>query len=190
MARAELVRRLTELEALDDDVVVGSGKPMPRASRVTAEPVHRLSVDLDDGRHIAVDLDGLIHRAAPFAHLHDAAPLLDVAIVHEGAALRVAADPKLEIGIDLILALAERQRPMRGQDFGAWMQRHQLSDNTAADVLGLARRTVQGYKAAATVPPLVAVACRAFDADLALMPALYHPRHPGRRRKSPDPAVA
>ena len=69
---------------------------------------------------------------------------------------------------------------MSGDDFAAWMRRHELSENAAADVLGIARRTVQGYKAASAVPPLVAVACAPSTPDPALLLALYRPRRAGR----------
>ena len=64
---------------------------------------------------------------------------------------------------------------MSGDDFAAWMRRHELSENAAADVLGIARRTVQGYKAASAV----AVAAPSTP-DPALLLALYRPRRAGR----------
>ena len=191
MAHPELLRRLAELDGLDDDAVVDSGEPLSQAVAAEATGPCRLRVRFDDGRVAEACLEGLASRSEHFARLRDPAVLARVEPVHDGAALRFAGDEALEIGADLIAALADRQRPMTGQDFAAWMRRHGLSDNTAADVLGLARRTVQGYKAAAAVPPLVAIACRAFDAARALLPALYRPRRPGRRRASPPkPAAA
>lgn len=180
MANAQLLSRLAVIDELDDEAVVDTGRPVPRATTVAVAGPLRLRVQYEDGREAEADLSGLAHTSRHFAALRDAATFARVEPVHGGAALRFGDDPQLELGADLVLALAERQRPMTGAEFAAWMRRHGLSENAAADVLGLARRTVQGYKAAATVPLLVAVACRAFDADRALLPALYRPRRPGR----------
>jgi len=182
MAESELVRRLAALDHLADDEIVDSGTPVPRAVAVEATGRYRLRVRFDDGRVADADLEGLAHRSKHFAALRDPAVVAGAEIAHDGAALRFGGDADLEIGSDLALALAERQRPMSGTDFTAWMRRHQLSENAAAGVLGLARRTVQGYKVVPEVPAVVAVACRAVDADRALLPALFRPRRPGRRR--------
>ena len=182
MADAEFLSRLAEVEAADDDAVLDSGRRLSRAVAVEVTGPYRLRARFDDGRVAEADLEGLVHRSGHFARLRDPAVLGQVELAHEGAALRFAGDESLELGAELLLALAERQRPMSGADFSAWIRRHELSENTAADVLGLARRTVQGYKAASVVPALVAVACRAFDADRDLLPALYRPRRAGRRK--------
>jgi hypothetical protein len=184
MAGAELLKRLAEFEAVDDDALISSGRTLTRVVEVNAIGPYALRVRLEDGRMAEADLEGLAYRSEHFTALRDPAVVAQVEPVHEGAALRFAGDDSLEVGMDLIVALAERQRAMTGSEFATWMRRHGLSDNTAADVLGLARRTVQGYKVARQLPALVAVACRAFDADETLLPALYHPRRPGRRRRS------
>jgi hypothetical protein len=183
VARAELLKRLAELEAVDDDAVISSERPLTRIIEASATGPYSVRVLLQDGRVAEADLEGLAYRSEHFAALRDPALVAQVERAHGGAALRFAGNDRLEVGADLIVALAERQRTMTGSEFAAWMRRHGLSDNTAADVLGLARRTVQGYKVAHRLPALVTVACRAFDADQTLLPALYHPRRPGRRRR-------
>jgi hypothetical protein len=180
MAEAELLKRLAQLDGLADDEVLDSGVPGIRAVAVDVTGPHRVRVRYDDGRSAETDLEGLAWRSRSFAALRDPSVVAQAELAHAGAALRFGGDPWLEIGAGLVLALAERQRPMSGAEFAAWMRRHALSENAAAGILGLARRTVQGYKAASFVPPLVAVACRAFEADPALLPALYRPRRPGR----------
>ena len=189
VATAELLRRIAELELVEDDALISSGRPLTRIVEACATGPYTVRARFADGRTGDVDLEGLAYRSEHFAALRDPAMVARAELVHEGAALRFANDERLEVGADLIVALAERQRAMSGSEFVAWMRRHGLSDNTAADVLGLARRTIQGYKVAASLPPLIAVACRAFDADRTLLPALYHPRRPGRRRRnSPEAA--
>jgi Protein of unknown function (DUF2442) len=190
VAHAELLSRLAEIEGLPDEEVVRSGASLPRAVAVEVVGPFRLRARYDDGRVAEADMEGLVHRSERFARLRDPAMLARVEIAHGGAALRFAGDEALEIGADLLLALEERQHAMSGAAFAAWLRRHGLTENAAADVLGLARRTVQGYKAAATVPPLVAVACRAFDTDATLLPALYRPRRPGRPRRDAVGPVA
>jgi hypothetical protein len=152
VARAELLSRLAEVGGLPDGEVVTSGARLPRAVAVEVTGPFRLRARYDDGRVAEADLEGLAHRSEHFARLRDPAVTARVEIVHEGAALRFAGDEALEIGAELLLALQERQQAMSGAAFAAWLRRHRLSENAAAEVLGLARRTVQGYKAAATVP--------------------------------------
>lgn len=182
VAGAELLQRRAELEAMGDNALISSGQPLTRVVEAGAAGAYTVRVRLADGRAVEVDLEGFAYRSEHFAALRDPAVIARIEPVHEGAALRFGDDEGLEVGADLIAALAERQRAMIGGDFAAWMKRHGLSDNTAADVLGLARRTVQGYKPAPRLPLLAAIACRAFDADQTLLPALYRPRRPGRRR--------
>jgi Protein of unknown function (DUF2442) len=185
MARAELLTRLVEFERIPDAAVIDSGVPLPRAATVEVTGPYRIRARFVEGSEVDSDLEGFVYKSRHFARLRDPAVFARLELVHEGMALRFDGDEELELGTDMILALAERQRPMTGQDFDAWMDRHGLSVTTAADVLGLARRTVQNYKKREHVPSLVAVACRAFDADRALLAALYHPRGPGRRRVNP-----
>jgi hypothetical protein len=182
MAQAELLKRLAALDGLSDDEVLDSGVPAVRAAAVDVPGPHWVRVRYEDARTAEADLAGLTSRSPALGALRDPAAVAQVELVHDGAALRFGGDPRVEIGADLILDLAERQRAMTGAEFAAWMRRHELSENAAADVLGLARRTVQGYKKSSALPTLVAVACRAFDADRALLPALYRPRRPGRRK--------
>ena len=188
VARAELLKRLTELEQVPDDAVIDSRVPVPHAVAAEVSGPHRIRARLTDGSEVDSDLEGFVHRSQHFARLRDPAVFARLDLVHDGTALRFDGDEELELGLDIILALAERQRPMAGRDFVSWMKRHQLSVRTAADVLGLAPRTVQNYRTRDQIPAVVAVACRAFDADRALLAALYRPRRPGRRRKASMPA--
>lgn len=51
-------------------------------------------------------------------------------------------------------------------DFNAWMQRNQLSLQTAADSLGMTRRMVAHYRTGSrTIPRVVGLACKGWDAE-------------------------
>lgn len=57
-----------------------------------------------------------------------------------------------------------------------------LSNQEAADALGLTLGTIKNYRNGHTIPPAVAVACRAMMSDPHVMAAHYRPRKPGRPR--------
>jgi type IV secretory pathway TrbD component len=59
-----------------------------------------------------------------------------------------------------------------------------LSNNEAADLLGISASTWNAYKAGAPIPAAVAMLCRAAQRDPILMQAHYRPRQAGRPRKS------
>ena len=184
MARAELLRQLEALTALDPDAPApAESPPMPHAVELAVVGPHALRARFVDGSSAEADLTGFVHRRQALEPLRDPAVFATARLADEGRAIRFRDDPELEIGVDLLPAIAVRQAPMTGPDFAAWMQRHALSANGAADVLGLARRTVLAYKAATVVPDIVKAACLAFDIDGTLLAALHRPRRPGPRRQ-------
>ena len=117
MAETELLKRLAQLDGLAGDEVLDSGVPGIRAVAVDVTGPHRVRVRYDDGRSAEADLEGLAWQSRSSAALRDPSVVAQVELVHDGAALRFGDDPQLEIGADLVLALAERQRPMSGDDF-------------------------------------------------------------------------
>jgi hypothetical protein len=119
LARAELLSRLAEIEGLGDEDVLDSGSRLSRAVAVEVVGPFRLLARYDDGRTAEVDLEGLALRSEHFAPLRDPAALAQVALAHDCAALRFADDETLEIGVDLLWALADQQRAMSGAEFAA-----------------------------------------------------------------------
>lgn len=80
--------------------------------------------------------------------------------------------------------LAEEQRPFHAADAAAWQKGMGLSNQEAADLLGVALSTWNAYKAGANIPQSVAMLCRAMRRDPILMQAHYRPRRAGRPRRS------
>ena len=72
---------------------------------------------------------------------------------------------------------------MDGRAFGRWQKHLRLSNQEAADALGVSLRTVKNYRIAREVPVAVRLACRAMARDPLVMQAHYRPRYAGRPAK-------
>ena len=66
---------------------------------------------------------------------------------------------------DRVLEMAMEQAGLRANiEFRHWQDRHHFTLSTAADVLGLTRRTVSQYRTGSRpIPKVVGLACRAID---------------------------
>src|SRR5262245_33210221 len=89
-------------------------------------------------------------------------------IENYGAA--VACDDR-DLAIDAVhlKALADEQKPFSGDDLKMWQTELRLSNNEAADLLGVALSTWNAYKSSAAVPTSIAMLCRATLRDPILM---------------------
>jgi hypothetical protein len=70
-----------------------------------------------------------------------------------------------EFGADNLYAWAKEQAGQSSHEqFDAWMRRNELSLTTAAEALGLSRRTVSYYRAAQRpIPKTVWLACMGYE---------------------------
>lgn len=132
-----------------------------------------------DRRDYEIDLTGLIARSAHFAPLmDDAETFAKAAIVEDGLGLAWPAQTKwgrLDVSASTLQRIAEEQQPMTGADFAKWRVALGLSLTEAAKLLGVGRRTIMGYLNKGELPPVVAIACRAFARDKHLLAAHYVP---------------
>ena len=93
-------------------------------------------------------------------------------------------DDDLRIDAVHLQEIAAEQRPFGAREAAEWQKAMLLSNNEAADLLGVSPSTWNAYKAGASVPHAIAMLCRAARRDPILMQAHYRPRKAGRPRKS------
>jgi len=98
----------------------------------------------------------------------------------------------LDYGADTLKVLADEQRPVSGADLVAFEAQLNLGTAETAALLGLAERTVRGYRTAKQLPQAVAIAIRAIRASNTVLAAHYRPaghRLRGRPKKEAIPAA-
>lgn len=134
---------------------------LPRIKKLHVVRAHRLAITWKDGGTDTVDLSGVIIDFEPF-HL---AAFADVAVVGHGSAVEWGNG--LDMGADNLAVIAEEQRQFTGEDFRRWMEKIGLSLAEVADMLEISRSTVKNYRRREQkpLPTVVAIACRAVDAD-------------------------
>jgi len=94
-------------------------------------------------------------------------------------------DNDLRIDAVHLEAIAEEQRPFEAADAAEWQKAIKLSNNEAADLLGISPSTWLVYKSGARIPTAIAMLCRAARRDPIVLHAHYRPRKVGRpARKS------
>jgi hypothetical protein len=134
-----------------------SKPPLIRA--VKAKPPATLEIAWRVGEKSTVDVSRLIRRFKLYAPLRNA-PLFT----------RAKADPwghavnwpgEIDMGADQLYELAREQAGEWGPErLAAWMAKHGLSLNGAADALGLSRRMIAYYRTGSRpIPRVVALAC-------------------------------
>jgi DNA-binding XRE family transcriptional regulator len=118
-----------------------------------------------DGSTSLVDLSGLIGRLEGLKPLRD--PLI-FGKAHAGDfGWAVAWTDDIDIGADTLFRLSVEQKELR-MDAAAlrhWRAAHELTEQGAANVLGITRRRYRRLESGAKpVPQTVALACSGFDA--------------------------
>ncbi|MEQ8505945.1 MAG: DUF2442 domain-containing protein [Rhodospirillales bacterium] len=140
---------------------------------------YTLVIKYDDGAEMVTDMTGIIHKRQALAALHDQDEFSKVRVINNGDGVAWEAGP--DFSADALRHLAEVQRDMTGHDFKAWMKRLGISNNEAADVLGVSARTIKAYKAnQGTLPSRVGIACKALERNLTILHARFRPRKLGR----------
>jgi len=158
---------------------------MPRIAYVTPAPNMVLNVRWSDGRTSGVNLIGWVSTGGPLL-----APLLSpqvwetAAVTDFGATVEWAGDDLTgdDLAIDAwhLHQIAEDQREFTVEDLHHWQDETGLSNNEAADFLGVSLRTWKNYRAGAAIGTAVKMLLRASQRDPLMMHAHYRPRRPGR----------
>ncbi len=158
---------------------------MPRIRKVRAarNAPNTLIIDWTEGAIGRADMTGVIARLAAFEPLRDPALFRRVELIDYG--LGVGWPNGLDYAAGNLRVLSDEQQPMDGPGFACWQTRLKLSNQEAADALGVSLKTVKNYRKASEVPTAVTLACRAMLRDPLVMQAHYRPRTAGRPAKAP-----
>jgi hypothetical protein len=155
-------------------------EPLPRVKGVKALPSARLKIVWRKGRSTVCDLTGLIARSRALVPLKDATNFAKAKVIDWGAG--VGWPNGLDLSADTLHRIAAEQAAFDATSFRAWQAALGLSNQEAADALGLTLGTIKNYRGGHTIPPAVAVACRAMLNDPHIIAAHYRPRKAGRPR--------
>lgn len=156
--------------------------PAPRLAAVTTEPGFVLVASWQDGTTGRIALSGWIKSGPPaIQRLRDPVLFGRAAVADYGLAVEWDDDKDLAIDTVHLELLVEQQAPFSADDLVAWQDRHKLSNQEAADLIGVHVNTWANYRNGVTsMPRGVAIALRAMDRDPLLFAAHFRPRYPGR----------
>lgn len=154
---------------------------LPTIISVTAMPGKRLHIRWRGDRETVVDMTGVIADFPLFTPLADPAVFATATVAGYGSGIAWAGG--LDYSADSLQQLADDQRAWTGEDVSRWQDHLGLSNQEAADLLGVALSTFKVYRAPTrAVPTNVKIACRALEKDRNLFQAHYRPRTTGRPR--------
>jgi len=158
---------------------------MPRIATVDTIGAGVIKVKWKDRTSDRIDLSGWIATGGGvLSPLRDHKLFNSPRVSEYGASIAWGNDDDLRIDAVHLEQIAAEQRPFGARAAAAWQKAMALSNNEAADLLGISASTWNAYKAGAPVPAAVAMLCRAAQRDPLLMQAHYRPRRAGRPRKS------
>ncbi|MGY2051696.1 hypothetical protein [Methylobacterium sp. JK268] len=159
---------------------------LPRLASVTALTGSAVRVTWTDGRTDEVELVGWIATGGEILRpLRDPETFATVRLGEYGASLAWGEeDGDLAIDAYHLHQIAAEQRPFRSEDLAAWQETAEVSNQEAADFLGVSLSTWNAYKATGNVPPQIRMLCRAALRDPVLFQAHLRPRKAGRPRRA------
>ena len=155
---------------------------LPKVTKVEARPNMMLKVTFQVDKKIVnrtIRLSGFIARYAGLATLKDAEAFKKAKIIDWGAAIGWPGN--IDIGSSTLWRVAREQMPFANAQFKAWQNRMNLSNQEAADALGLSLTTIKNIRTGhVAVSNALAIACRAMEAEPVTLAAHYFPRKAGR----------
>jgi len=158
---------------------------LPRIAKVAPIASATLRITWKDGRSAdTVNLRGWIATGGNIlAPLTNEVTFRTARVAEYGSAIAWGDDDDLVIDAYHLRALADEQGPF---DAASWQAAVGLSNQEAAELLGISLSTWNSYKAGGRrkVPLPVAIACRAAQRDPVILQAHYRPRKAGRPRKA------
>jgi hypothetical protein len=153
---------------------------LPRLKSAKALPGMKVKLVWRSGETRVCDLSGLIARSRSLAPLSDAAVFAKARAIDWGAG--VGWPNGLDLSAETLRRISEEQQEFGAKAFRTWQAELGLSNQEAADALGLTLGTIKNYRKGNAIPPAVAVACRAMWNDPHVIAAHFRPRMPGRPR--------
>jgi len=131
---------------------------------ITTLPDFTLRISWVAGGQAEVRVADIIQHTRGLAALREPAAFALAGVGEDG--LSVAWSPELEISARRLWQLATEQTSDSRAEFRDWLQRNQLTLTTAAQVLGLTRRTISQYSSGARpLPKTVHLALKGFEAE-------------------------
>ncbi len=146
-----------------------TGIPLPRMGRMsTVTRPFSIAVQWADGLRAGmtetIDLSPIIDSFKIFRPLRNNETLFRTArLIDDGDAVAWSGTD-IEMSAEAIEALAEQT--MTPQDFVAFMERNDLTQEGAAAILGYSRRQIGYYTTTGPIPRVVALACLGYEAAL------------------------
>lgn len=138
-----------------------------------------LKVIWTDGRTNEIDLVGLIERSKHFHRFLDhPEEFLQVSVIEPGIGIEWGND--LDYSAESLWRMAELQSPVETDFFKSWQSILKISNQEAADILGVSLASVKKYRHGSDVPRPTVLACKSIAREKETMFALYRPRHVGR----------
>jgi hypothetical protein len=152
---------------------------LPNIERVKVLPNQVLRLKFRRHGWKSVRLAGLIAREPFLALLKDEAVFGKAKVIDWGAA--IGWPEELDLGASTLWRMANEQASFSAADFVAWQKRVALSNQEAADALGVSLPTIKNLRSGTSaVSNAIAIACRAMASDPATLAAHYFPRKAGR----------
>jgi hypothetical protein len=132
-----------------------------------------------------IDLSGWIATGSDvLAPLQDPDLFDRPRVADYGASVAWGKNEDLRIDSVHLIMIAAEQRPFNAAEAARWQRAMALSNQEAADLLGISPSTWNAYKAGASIPSAIGKLCRAARRDPMVMQAHYRPRKAGRPRKT------
>jgi len=143
-------------------------KPQFTLTAVQALPDAKLHLTYADGCDFHVDVFPMIQRAPVLAPLRHASIFQQARLGAFGGCVAFGDDDNLELAADNLRAPAIEQSGGYSHEYlFDWMHRHGLTQQAAADALGLSRRMLGYYLSGAKpLPRTVALACMGWEAQV------------------------
>lgn len=137
-----------------------------RIQSATPVPQTKLRVTFEDGFHATIDLAPVIGRHAKLALLADEDAFQEVRVADDGWSVEWP-NCGIDFGAPQLRRWADEQsgRTMSAESFREWMGRNHLTLDSAAEALGLSRRTIAYYLSGEQpIPRTVMLATEGFEA--------------------------
>jgi len=155
---------------------------MPRIERVTPTSNMTLEIHWKGAPASEANLVGWIATGGELLAPLKSVDVWKTAVVTDYGARVEWAGEDLAIDAYHLFQIAEDQRELVAEDLRIWQEEIGLSNNEAADFLGVSLRTWKNYRAGAPVNHVVKMLLRASQRDPLFMHAHYRLRQNGRPR--------
>lgn len=151
---------------------------IPRIEAVKALSGYRLKIKFKDEVKVrALYVGGLLRGV--LAPLRDEKLFAKATVIDWGAA--VGWSEEMDLSASTLWTVAQEQDKFGKAEFVAWQTRHELSNQEAADALGLSLSTIKNIRSGKhAVSNAIAIACRAMTNEPIVLAAHLIPRVRGR----------